>query len=215
MGRKKKIKANITTNSIVSGTQLLEYQGNVNFSIARGNKIISTKKYHNAGMPNLFKFLANCIAGNNNSQLRPTQIKLFKYPGAIVANAESPANFVWSTVWENSDPTLAPFAVSPYVLYNTTPVIERKKLTDNDIAENVYYQITFHFRIPYTFIADNTIHMVGFYPNNAADDATDVLAYYLFTTTDKQRWDPLVISGDINNFSIIIDWTISIANKTE
>ena len=56
--------------------------------------------------------------------------------------------------------------------------------------------------------------MVGLYPGNAVNYATDVSAYYLFTTENGRDWDPLELSDALGNFSLIIEWTLSIANKT-
>ena len=84
MGRKKKAKQ--TEDTTLNGTQSISYQGNIKLSINRGNKTIMTKNYHNAGMPNLFKFLANCLAGNISEFMRPVKIKLFDFPSADAIN---------------------------------------------------------------------------------------------------------------------------------
>ena len=55
----------------------ISYAGKIKVSVERGNKTISTREYHNTGMPNLFKFLCNALAGNYLDNLRPVQIKLF------------------------------------------------------------------------------------------------------------------------------------------
>jgi hypothetical protein len=42
-------------------------------------KTLSTRKFDNSGMPNLFKFLCNCLAGNYAEKMRPCKVKLFSY----------------------------------------------------------------------------------------------------------------------------------------
>ena len=56
----------------------ISYAGKIKVSVERGNKTISTREYHNAGMPNLFKFLCNALAGPFLGHLRPDKKKLKK-----------------------------------------------------------------------------------------------------------------------------------------
>ena len=80
MGRQKKTKK-IKKTTELKGTQNLGYQGKVTIKLVHGDKIISTKTYHNSGLPLLFKFLGSALAGNYSEDLRPTRIKLFYWPG--------------------------------------------------------------------------------------------------------------------------------------
>jgi len=79
---KKKTKKPVTNSIVSKGVQPIGYQGKLKVSVQRGNKTISTKEYHNNGMPNLFKFLANALAGSFNEVLRPVKIKLFRFKHA-------------------------------------------------------------------------------------------------------------------------------------
>ena len=62
-------------NKVSSTTGGIRYTGNITVSIQRGNKIISTKQYHNNGTALLFKFIANCLAGNYYYKARPCRIR--------------------------------------------------------------------------------------------------------------------------------------------
>lgn len=84
--KKKKTNSNSDISLHTSGEQNISYQGTVSVKIQRGNKVISSKTYHNSGMPNLFKFLANCLAGNINVNGKPVKIKLFEFPSALLNN---------------------------------------------------------------------------------------------------------------------------------
>ena len=209
-------KINKSTN--INGAQYIGYQGKVAVSLVKNNKIITTKSYHNSGMPKLFEFLAKCLGGTRSEFLRPVKIKLFQYPRADTTNAESPANFSWNDAWDGTDKQ--PSQISPYVLYNSTPVIRKSISTGqtaaNDLLvplEDYQYEVTYHFTIPASYISENIVHLVGFYPNNATDDKADVSAYYLFTN-DANEWEPLKLSEITGNFSIFIDWTLIVSNKS-
>jgi len=209
------------TNIISSGVQSFGYQGKVKVSLCRGNQILSTKEYHNNGMPDLFKFLANALAGNYLSFLRPVKIKLFKFPHAETTATDpdhlTVSNFKWANCWgaESGYVDKPPVGITPYILYDVAPVV-KKVLNEGVLAptsDDYHYETTFHFRIPFSYISDTTAHAVGFFPNEAVDDATEVSAYYLFTNAEGTDWDPLLIPESTGNFSIIIEWTMSISNK--
>jgi hypothetical protein len=89
----KKDKTIITKDAKVSGMQYIGYQGAINVSIVKDNKVLKTKQYHNSGMPKLFEFIAKCLGGARSEYLRPVQIKLFRYSGAEIVGAESPKDF--------------------------------------------------------------------------------------------------------------------------
>jgi len=209
----------INGNTTVSGTQYIGYQGTISVSIVKNNKVLKTRQYHNSGMPKLFEFLAKCLGGSNSEFLRPVKIKLFRYSGAEIIGAAPPKDFRWEEAWDGSE--YQPIQVSPYLLYNTTPVI-RKRLIETDVAtssskaylENTQYEVTLHFTAPAAYLAEDVIHMVGLYPNNAISDKDEVSAYYLFTN-EKNEWDPLELSEINGNFSIFIDWTLTVSNKTK
>lgn len=219
MGRKKKKIAKEPAAAItkqpskiskvqVDGTQNFGYQGKIVVKIQHGNKIIKTTQYHNKGMPSLFKFLCQALAGRYSDLSRPCKIKLFFFPNAEGETSVTPENFDWYTEF---NAPVAPRSASPFIQYETTPVLERQYNPDS-------YQVTFHFRIPFAMINDNIIHMVGFYPNNVfPGNEIDASAYYLFVDEKdpKNKWAPLKLDNITGNFSIIIDWTMKVMNKPE
>lgn len=201
MGRKKKIKKEEVKQeeTVVQGAQTINYQGSISLSINKGKKVLLKKKYHNKGMPNLFKFLANCLAGNYSGNLRPNKIKLFYNPDT----STSPSNWDWNTAW--GDNTTKPKAVSPYILFDATPVVETK--------ENAC-QVTLHFRVPFSYISGDKINIVALYQSDASDDQSQVAAYYLLTD-ENNTWDGGIDLSEVStNYSLIIEWTLIVANKT-
>lgn len=196
-GRKKKVVQQEET--VIQGTQSINYQGSISLSINNGKKVLMRKKYHNSGMPNLFRYLANCLAGNNSDNLRPVKIKLF-----YSKDTDTPPNaFNWANAWATTSLT----AVSPYILFDSTPYI--KHTTDDESAE---YVITFHFRVPFSYISGDTIHLIGLFTSDATDDKQDVSAYYLLSENDE--WSPIDLSSASTNYSLIIEWSLKISNKT-
>lgn len=100
MATKKKTKAKqkLDQDLHAFGEQNIGYQGMVSVKIQRGNRIISSKTYHNSGMPSLFRFLANCLAGSVSANGRPVKIKLFEFPQGMLtregsAGTKAPAEF--------------------------------------------------------------------------------------------------------------------------
>lgn len=201
-GRKKKT---VTKTSTVSGTQNIGYQGKINLSVKHGNRTIINKSFSNSGRCKLFKFIASCLAGSLSQQAKPVKIKLFSYPGEL----RMPNEFSWH------DDSAYLTEVSPYILYDTAPTIRLKHDPNasggNDDGD--YYEVSFHFNVPFAYIAGAKIHAVGLYPNNAISTTGDVYAYYLFANEQKTEWDAISIGDATGDFSLIISWTLSISNK--
>ena len=197
MGRKKKKVEQTNINKV----DTISYQGSISVSVVNGNRLITKKKYHNKGMPNLFRFIANCLAGNKTESLRPTKIKLFNYKDA---KDVLPNNFEWNTAWTTDT---GPTVISPYIIYDATPVIEKDSKSDA-------YNVILHFRVPLSYIAGDEINVIGLYPSNATNDYGDISAYYLMADLDKNIWKPITIDTVSANYSLIMEWELSISNIT-
>lgn len=220
MARKKKTKmvetANIdtqTSTTKVEGIQDISYAGIVNIKLQHGKKTIMSKKYHNNGMPDLFKFLCLALAGSYTDALRPCKIKLFCYDQAFSqSSAISPATFDWATAF--ADNSTRPKDASPFVVYDATPIVSRK--VKDGITS---YDVSFHFRVPGSLISNDVIHMIGLYANNVYIGLeASASAYYLLTERNNEQrlvWSPIELGTDkiSGNYSLIIDWTMSITNK--
>lgn len=193
-----KIKNDITVAKIDG----LNYSGQLVVKILSGNKVISTQTYHNNGRETLFKFLCNALAGNYIERQRPCQIKLFSYSSALKTNS-TPSDFNWETAFEDES---APTGITPFRDYDIVPVISKTQL-DNYAT----YKTTYHFRIPFTLISGTTIHMAGLYPKNTIYDK-NASAYYLFTNDDGTEWQPIEITDNAGNFSLVIDWILTFHN---
>ncbi len=216
MARKKKTEEvkTISQPTKVEGTQNISYAGTVNIKVQRGKRTLMTKKYNNKGMTSLFKFLCLALAGSYSDDLRPCKIKLFCYDKANEIN-NSPADFNWNTIFNNLvEDRINNYGLkdaSSFIVFDATPLINKK---DNS------YEVTFHFRVPGSLISSDMVHMIGLFPNNVySGNEKEVSAYYLFTEVDastkKTIWAPLELGEDkiSGNYSLIIDWTMSIANK--
>ena len=207
----------IETETTLSGKQYLGYEGKILVKVVKNNKTLITREYHNSGMPKLFEFLAKCLGGTRSEFLRPVKIKLFKYAAADEANADRPDQFRWEEAWNLAEE--GPEQVSPFIMYNATPVIRRTIAEEAETnytisGEDYQYEVTLHFSVPSSYMSEDVIHLVGLYPNNAIDNKDDVSAYYLFTDADN-NWSPLELSQVGGNFSIFIEWTLVVSNKTK
>ena len=203
MGRKKKTvdinetvipTPTIAAKSInVEEQQTIGYKGEVSVKVARGNKIINTRTLHNSGMPSLFKFLANCLAGIYSKNSRPCKIRLFYLTHD---NGITPSAFNWKELFESNN---APDPASPYIIYDAVPKVRVKQLSE---GPGCIYSTTYHFRIPFSYLTKDYVNMAGLYSNNVIDDS-ECSAYYLFA--EDNEWEDLSL-GDIDgNYSLIID----------
>lgn len=192
----------ITETITASGNQPINYLGEITVKVNHGNKTISTKKYSNSGMPSLFKFLCSALAGSYTESLRPCQIKLFTYDRAYDSEA-TPAAFNWEEAISQG----SLIASSPLVAYSNSPKIKRIA----GVNGKDYYEVTYHFRVPFTLISNKILHAVGLFPRNE----DEISAYYLFTKKEEGQtsWESLELSDTAGNFSVILDWTMTVMNK--
>lgn len=206
----------------VNKNNVLEYSGDIKLSTYLGRKLVSQKKYHNAGAISLYRFFAYCLLGNYTqaSNFRPYKIKLFKYSG------ESAADFDLNIALKKEQLT----SVTEFINITAVPEV----LYSNDTSKNeVGCQVTLSFMFPYTKIFGNEANVIAIYGLNAADDNA-LCAYYLLTKevtevdlqgidiaedvdTAKKviTWDPIVKAVDEEELNrvIAVEWTMTLKNK--
>ena len=199
----------IQATTCLEGVQMFGYEGKVTLRLQNGhNKTIMSKQYHNTGMSSLFKFLCTALAGEYTDALRPCKIRLFTYKKAVESDSK-PSDFNWESEFNGASATELPTAASPFVLYDSTPTI-------NKVGNS--YTTTFHFRIPCSLISQDLVHMIGFFSNNVYTGLEkDASAYYLLTEKNNDgvlEWAPLDLTEVSGSYSLIIDWTMSVENKS-
>lgn len=68
--------------------------------------------------------------------------------------------------------------------------------------------VTYHFRIPFLALEGGaTVKRIGLYPNIISNEEDDLCAYYDFPENEK-----IDIPTDGSNYTIIIEWTLTINN---
>ena len=192
----KKQKAKKQTNDLINTqNNSLAYQGKVKVQVAHGNQIISTKTYHNKGLPDLFKYLSHALAGAYYPTLRPCKVALFNYANSD--STQGPEKFDWATATTSNIFT----SVSPYVVYDASPVV-------TVTAEG--YATTYRFKIPFNWLYRNTFNVIGLFSENNSE-----CAYYLCVKEEDGKivWDGEPLSDINGNYSLIIEWTMELSNK--
>lgn len=161
-----------------SGDSLI-YSGNVKVTVMDGDDVIYQTSSHNNGMPTLFNFFIDCLAGDFNAAKsgRPCRLVMF-----ALADGETPDTFN-SAYWTSDQ------VASTKVLYDRAiPSFD----SDN-------CSITFHFRAPFICLQGNKkIRKLGLYPNLIENYSTDLCAYH-FLPTDVE------VPSAGGNFTIVVD----------
>ena len=68
--------------------------------------------------------------------------------------------------------------------------------------------VTYHFRIPFLALESGAVvKRIGLYPSNISSEEDDLCAYYDFTDGNE-----IEIPTDGSNYTIIIEWTLTINN---
>ena len=113
----------------------------------------------------------------------------------------NPATFVWEDAYKNSLLT----EVSPYIVYDASPVIS---------AAGEGYATTFRFKIPASWLYKKAFNVIGLFSENNTS-----CAYYLCTKPkgDDVEWDTTALTQELKdvtgNYSLIIEWTMEVSNK--
>lgn len=203
--KKSKIKGQIITQ----GSQGIGYQGKISIKIMRRNKVVKTLHYHNKGLLQLFKFIGYALAGTPIENLRPCKIKLYTFQG----NAPQLSSFNWKASFNGESGTIIPEDVSPFIIYDTTPIV--KAVPENTLGQVDSCEVTYHFRIPFSLISSDKIYLVGLYGQNTySSNNGECCAYFLYTNDNGTDWNPLDLSDITGNYSLIIDWTLTIMNSS-
>jgi hypothetical protein len=206
----------------VNKNNVLEYSGDIKLSTYIGRKLVSQKKYHNAGALSLYRFFAYCLTGDFNkaSKFRPYKIKLFKYSGDRVEDFD--LNIALNTKQLTSVTEFINITAAPEILYS------------NDTSKNeVGCQVKLSFMFPYTKLFGNEANVIAIYGVNIADNDS-LCAYYLLTKeiaeVDLQgidiaddvesaktivTWDPIIKAADEEELNrvIAVEWTMTLKNK--
>ena len=68
--------------------------------------------------------------------------------------------------------------------------------------------VTYHFRLPFLALeGGTTVKKIGLYPNIISNEENDLCAYYIFPENEG-----IEIPTDGSNYTIIIEWTLTINN---
>lgn len=181
----------ITSNSI-------SYKGLVKIEYMHGSNCIKSYTVHNDGTAELFRFIANALAGNFNKSMRPQFIHTFycdrdEIRIAEESTSESARNILWSVERSTCayNVPLQTVQVRPAQISTTVNPLEKPYITE----------IT--FMIPYSQIRD-TSNIICLYNTSAFGSDVKPLAYIILPE-DKE----LTIEGLTN---VAITWSMSVSN---
>ena len=179
------------------------YTGTVTVSSYLGDRLIQTQTKHNAGLPKLFSFIANCLEGawTVAKDSRPCKLALLKSEDGEdfnKLNADGTANTNCSTPTTKPDYWSINYAVATPIMYDTAVVSTSNNLTSS---------ITYHFRVPFlSLVGGSAIKKLMLLPAIASSYAQDACAYYVLN-------EPIEVPTASGNFTVIVDWTLTFTNQ--
>lgn len=157
---------NQAVNTNLSKSANIGYSGKVTVSVQAGGKIISKKEYHNTGSISLFNFLCACLKGDyiTANNLRPNTVKLFKVDTAIY---DTP---LAAKAYLNGSNGYTDSGIAFTGITSASALVGYNKEADVGVGD-ARDTVTLHFRVPYAFITNNSIYMIGLYRRNPAGDS--------------------------------------------
>lgn len=209
-------------NSLGKGTSL-SYRGDVKIATYIGKHLLSTKTYRNKGTLPLFRFLANCLAGNFPAAytLRPYKIKLLKIPTSDDAGAKEVSPDELNT---------APNLLTELLASANSAEVECTDFINMAAAPEVIVQdnngsytckVSFSFVFPLSRLRRNGANMVAIY-GPGISSFREYSAYYLLTQQAYDEdgksfldWDPVERPEDEDELNKIfaVEWTMTLSNS--
>lgn len=160
------------------------YKGKVSIEYTFKNKI-KKRIGHNNGTPEFFRFIANSIAGENESANMPKYIHIYKSEGG---NSNDLNNLTKISACASN-----------------IPYSYHKVQKGND---GISYEVIFQFIIPYSQITvsqGTSIDVLALFPT-VDTQVSNILAYYQL---DSNKIEP-----DVGT-NVIVTWSLNVSNQTE
>lgn len=184
----------------------IAYSGKVTLNLKRGSRILSTKQYHNQGLPPLFRGLRDIFRGNVEAigTTIPHSVALYSFDNDDFANSYSP-NISWSDLCDRDKLGEHLLRITPYIpLASSEP---REAVDEGTLG--------LQFKVDYSQITSGKkVYMLALFPRNRETGGeSDAIAVYKLTTTTsngEQEWDPQTINI---SSTLLIDWQISFMNQ--
>ena len=184
MARKKKKKS---VNS-------LAYSGNVTIQVLHGNKVVSSRKVHNAGRKPLFDFITYCLGNNYPESMAPRFLRVYN------CNSEPQESTLSTTLTSSNE---------------MSDIVAFSSITYSYDSVNIASQVNFSFLIPGSHIINSevshAIDTLALYSSDTFNDRGDPLAY-LFLKDSQGNRDPIEITSGVN---LVIIWSLSIGNVVQ
>lgn len=198
-------------NKTIEQAQSIGYSGRVKVTLVRGKKVISEKEFKNNGRWPLFNFLALCIKGefNEAKNLRPKYIRLFTAGTAGVTTVPVP-----------TDQNAFPYGATNLSL-NVVPLNSSSNITKTEAETSGSASVTLKYLIPLTQISGLTnyrnINLLAMYYGSDSTYVNQPSAYCFIKDENNESLLGEIIEGipagsDPNQYNLIIDWTMSLAN---
>jgi hypothetical protein len=181
----------------------ITYTGVVTTTLKQGSKILSTTRYHNSGLPNLFKGLRNLFMGAPGASIVPQYLALYTFK--TDAQAEAAKNYSWQELIKLDESGAAAISglvrVSPYI-----PLAVVSPVGENSLA--------LQFKVAGTQVTSGSkIYVLALFPqkfDEKTDPESSAIAMYKLTD-DAGNWQAETI---IHASTLAIEWQMSFANAT-
>ena len=177
----------------------IAYSGKVTINLKRGSRILSTKQYHNQGLPTLFRGLRDLFMGRDVlDTIIPHSVALYSFDSEEYANGCS-SSTPWSELCEELNDHL--LRITPYIPLASSEVRE-------DVDEGT---LSLQFKVDYSQITSGKkVYMLALFPRKTkeASEELSAIAVYKLTATNG-TWDPQNVNI---SSTLLIDWQISFMN---
>lgn len=196
---------NNTINKTNHGSAF-SYRGTVNVSITKQNRILSTKTYHNSGLPKFFKGICDLLATGSSDALKTTIPKtLVLYTFIPDANPAEYFSDSWDILSKRTLRNISTNEERPVLLAASSALPVTPVPSSSEISPKVSFQA----RIPYDLITSSQIYCMALFPSNSKDNS-DALAFYRFS--NAAGWDALTINSANYDYNLLVDWQMDFNN---
>jgi hypothetical protein len=171
----------------------IAYSGTIRTQIKKGNQLLASQTYHNAGLPAFFSGLSRVLVGTSSAaDIMPMYIVLYKSR----SSAASTEDLGWEVLAGDLN-------TAPLERASNPCLISQRFIRETDRGYSAVFQAT----IPYSLIDSDTIQAIALFPKQATQNS-NALAYHYLSNAIK-------LSRANSSYDLLIEWQLDFTNSTE
>lgn len=191
----------------------LAYNGQVKIELVKNKKVLKSINCHNEGTAELFRYIANALAGNTNSNSMPKFITMFECKEDYY---DIPDHSTGKVIWKDDAKGDNIYGTSAAAMLLSQPYSNIEVKYDPNLqtrdGDGGGYKTEYTFIIPYKQIdqTKDKINVICLYNTKNFGNNITPLAYLRLGNENE-----FIDGGAVNNSkaNLVVTWTMTVCNQ--